>query len=193
MPQFLFTLVLECFWTSSVHTFFKKLNEKKKVKMRSKRYHGGSLRRSFHEVWYCGLQTSQQLSVDGHLEEAVEVLAMRKAQEVMAVTSRYRHREHYGVQQQVHQLLTLQRNSNVQQAAMKHLVNSQIRKSCIMVIEKINILSNMVSLYFASLIFILQYHPIFFCYSQLTAAHHQYFQFYLINLIQNRGSTDLVT
>lgn len=168
---------------------------KKKVKTRSKRYHGGSLRRSFHEAWYCGLQTSQQLSVDGHLEEAVEVLAMRKAQEVMAVTSRYRHREHYGVQQQVHQLLTLQRNSNIQQAAMKHLVNSLIRKLCIIVIKKkyIYIFSNMVSLYFASLIFILQYHPIFFCYSQLTVAHHQYFQFYLINLIQNRGSTDLVT
>lgn len=62
----------------------------------------------------------QQLSVDGHLEEAVEVLAVREAQEVMAMTSRYWHREHDGVQQQVHQLLTLQRNSNTHQEAVTH-------------------------------------------------------------------------
>lgn len=50
-------------------------------------YHGGILRRRFHEAWHCGLQTSQQLGVDGHLEEAVEVLPMGEAQEVRAVTS----------------------------------------------------------------------------------------------------------
>lgn len=88
------------------------------MRTRTKRYHGRILRRSIHEAWYCGLHTPQQLSVDGRLEEAVEVLAMREAQEVMALISRYRHREHYGVQQQVHQLLTLQRNSDIQQAAM---------------------------------------------------------------------------
>lgn len=61
------------------------------------------------------MQTSQQLGVDGHLEEAVEVLAVREAHEVVAVTSRYWHRKHDGVQQQVHQLLTLQRNNNMHQ------------------------------------------------------------------------------
>lgn len=117
-----FTFVLNAFghsFFSFLHIhFFKKVNERKKVRTRTKRYHGGILRRSIRKAWYCGLQTSQQLSVDGHLEEAIEVLAMREAQEVIAVTSRHRHRQHYGVQQQVHQLLTLRRNSDIQQAAM---------------------------------------------------------------------------
>ena len=52
---------------------------------------------------------------------------MREAQEVMAMASRYRHREHDGVQQQVHQLLTLQRNSNKQQQAG----SSETLKNCI--------------------------------------------------------------
>lgn len=54
---------------------------------RKRSYHGGILRRSLHEAWHCGLQASQQLGVDGHLEEAVEVLTMREAQEVTAMTS----------------------------------------------------------------------------------------------------------
>lgn len=57
-----------------------------------KSYHGGILRGSIHEAGHCGVETSQQLGVDGRLEEAVEVLAMREAQEVVAVTSRYWHR-----------------------------------------------------------------------------------------------------
>lgn len=68
--------------------------------------------RSFHQAWHCCVQTSQQLSVDGRLKKAVEVLAMREAQEVVAVTSRKGHRKHDGVQEQIYQLLALQRNSN---------------------------------------------------------------------------------
>lgn len=66
-------------------------------------------------MWHCCVQASQQLCVDGQLEQAVKVLAMREAQEVVAVTSRYGHRKHDGVQEQIHQLLSLQRNSNNQQ------------------------------------------------------------------------------
>lgn len=116
---------LTAFWNAfewHLYNIFLKTNLKK----RRRSYHGGILRRSFHEAWYYGLQASQQLCVDGHLEEAVEVLAMWEAQEVMAMTSRYRHREHDSVQQQVHQLLTLQRNSNIQQAASSETLGELI-------------------------------------------------------------------
>lgn len=103
----------ECFGKFS-ETDFKNVEKKEE---RGKSYHAGILRGSFHEAWYCGVQTSQQLGVDGRLEEAVEVLAVREAHEVMAMTSRYWHRQHNGVQQQVHQLLTLKRNINTQQEA----------------------------------------------------------------------------
>ena len=72
-----------------------------------KSYHARILGGSSHKTWNCGIAASQQLGVDGHLEEAVEVLAMWEAQEATAVASRYWNREHDGVQQQVHQLLTL--------------------------------------------------------------------------------------
>lgn len=74
------------------------------MKKGRKSYHGVIFTRSSHETRYGGLHVSQQLSVDGCLEKAVEVLSMGKVQEVKGVTSRYWH----GVQQQVHQLLTLQ-------------------------------------------------------------------------------------
>lgn len=66
-------------------------------KQKRKSYHAGVLGGSFHEAWYCGVQTSQQLSVDGRLKEAVEVLAVREAYEVMTMTSRYWHRDLDGV------------------------------------------------------------------------------------------------
>ena len=73
-------------------------------------YHAGILGGSSHEAWHGDVKTSQQLSVDGDLEEAVEVLAVGEAQEVTAVTPGYWHGEHDGIQQQVHQLLTLHRD-----------------------------------------------------------------------------------
>lgn len=75
------------------------------VKTGFKSYHSGIFRGSLHEKRYRDLQLSEQLSVDGAPKEAVEVFAMREAQEVEAMTFRNWH----GVQQQVHQLLTLQR------------------------------------------------------------------------------------
>lgn len=56
---------------------------------------------------YGDVQVLQQLGINGHLEEAVEVLAMGEAEEVTALAPRQGNREHDGVQQQVHQLLTL--------------------------------------------------------------------------------------
>lgn len=58
------------------------------------------------------IQAPQQLRVDGRLKEAVKVLAVREAEEVLAVAAGHRHGERDGVQQQVHELLVLQRGQH---------------------------------------------------------------------------------
>lgn len=74
-------------------------------------YHAGIFGRGLQEPWDGGVQTPQQLRADRRLEEAVEVLAVGEAQEVAALTSGERDREHDGVQEQLHQLLALRRNT----------------------------------------------------------------------------------
>lgn len=74
-------------------------------------YHGEVLGGGLHQAWDGGLQAFQQLGVDGGLEEAVEVLAVGEAQEVVAPAAGDRYRKHDGVQEQIHQLLALHEKS----------------------------------------------------------------------------------
>lgn len=68
-----------------------------KPERKQQNHRGGVLRRSVHKARHGGRHTFQQLGVDGHLEEAVEVLAVREAQEVRAVVARYWYRKRDGV------------------------------------------------------------------------------------------------
>lgn len=65
-------------------------------------YHGGLSRGSFEDQRDRDLKVFQELSVDAGLKEAVEAFAMREAAAP---------RKRDGVQQQVHQLLALQRSN----------------------------------------------------------------------------------
>lgn len=94
-------------------------------------YHAGILRGGLHEAWYGGFQIFQQLCVDGGLEEAVEVLAVGEAEEVVAVTAWDRHRQHDGVQQQLHQLLTLQKTTSAQIILMSFEQRGVVFKSLV--------------------------------------------------------------
>jgi len=71
-------------------------------------YHSGVAGRCPHEGGHGVVQLPEQLGIDGHLEEAVEVLAVREAEEAVAVaTAGQRHGEPDGVEQQLHQGVTL--------------------------------------------------------------------------------------
>lgn len=97
-------------------------------------HRGGILRGNGGEARHRRIHAPQQLRVDGRLEEAVEIFAVREAEEVLAVAPRYGHGEHDGVQQQVHELLVLRRGQNgvgfKQQTKTSFLLTDQIESHC---------------------------------------------------------------